>query len=76
MIEGDATDKSSCKALIQDCDAVLALHGPYKPPPLQSLFRLLPEDDPKHSKSVNYVAVQNLIDAGWLNLFSTDDWCI
>ncbi|KAL7508964.1 hypothetical protein ACHAXN_006024 [Cyclotella atomus] len=63
MIEGDATDKSSCKALIQDCDAVLALHCPVKPPPLQSLFRLLPEDDPKHSKAVNYMAVQNLIDA-------------
>lgn len=63
MIEGDATDAASCKKLLKDCDAVLALHGPVKPPPLQSIFRLLPEDDPKHSKSVNYVAVQNLIDA-------------
>jgi nucleoside-diphosphate-sugar epimerase len=63
MIEGDATDAPSCKKLVKGCDAVLALHGPVKPPPLQSLFRLLPENDPKHSRSVNYVAVQNLIDA-------------
>lgn len=34
-----------------------------KPPPIQSLFRLLPESDPKHSKTVNYIAVHNLIDA-------------
>lgn len=63
MIEGDATDLNSCKKLVKGCDAVLALHGPVKPPPLQSLFCLLPESDPKHSKSVNYVAIQNLIDA-------------
>lgn len=61
MVKGDATDAGSCKNLLQDCDCVLALHGPVKPPPLQSLFRLLPESDPKHSKSVNYVSVQNLI---------------
>ena len=63
MIEGDATDLQSCKKLVKGCDAVLVLHGPVKPPPLQSLFRLLPESDPKHSRSVNYVAVQNLIEA-------------
>ena len=63
MIEGDATDLNSCKKLVKGCDAILALHGPLKPPPLQSLFCLLPESDPKHSKSVNYVAIQNLIDS-------------
>ncbi|KAL7522508.1 hypothetical protein ACHAWX_007214 [Stephanocyclus meneghinianus] len=63
MVEGDVTDEISCKNLLKGCDAVLALHGPAKPPPLQSLFRLLPESDPKHSRSVNYVAVRNLIDA-------------
>eukprot|EP00581_Thalassiosira_minuscula_P012454 CAMPEP_0183725100 /NCGR_PEP_ID=MMETSP0737-20130205/19618_1 /TAXON_ID=385413 /ORGANISM="Thalassiosira miniscula, Strain CCMP1093" /LENGTH=309 /DNA_ID=CAMNT_0025955929 /DNA_START=53 /DNA_END=982 /DNA_ORIENTATION=+ len=63
MVEGDATDASSCKKLLSGCDACLALHGPVRPPPLQSLFCLLPESDPKHSKSVNYIAVQNLIDA-------------
>ncbi|EJK64664.1 hypothetical protein THAOC_14578 [Thalassiosira oceanica] len=41
----------------------LALHGPVRPPPLQSLFRRLPEKDPLHSKSVNYEAVKNLINA-------------
>ncbi|KAL7534190.1 hypothetical protein ACHAXR_005711 [Thalassiosira sp. AJA248-18] len=63
MVEGDATDAASCLELVKGCDAVLALHGPIKPPPLQSLFCLLPESDPKHSQSVNYLAVQNLIDA-------------
>ena len=63
MVEGDATDAESCKKLLEGCDACLALHGPVKPPPIQSLFRLLPELDQKHSRSVNYVAVQNLIDA-------------
>jgi len=63
MVAGDATDPKSCENLIEGCDAILALHGPVRPPPLQSLFCLLPESDPKHSRSVNYVAVQNLIDA-------------
>lgn len=63
MVKGDATDAASCRELVKGCDAILALHGPVKPPPLQSLFSLLPESDPKHSRSVNYVAVQNLIDA-------------
>jgi nucleoside-diphosphate-sugar epimerase len=63
MVEGDATDIGSCRELVEGCDAVLALHGPVRPPPLQSLFRLLPETDPKHSRSVNYLAVKNLIDA-------------
>ena len=48
MIEGDATDLNSCKRLVKGCDVILALHGPLKPPPLQSLFCLLPESDPKH----------------------------
>jgi len=63
MVKGDATDADSCKELAEGVDAILALHGPVKPPPLQSLFRLLPESDPVHSRTVNYVAVQNLIDA-------------
>jgi len=63
MVEGDATDANSCKELVKGCDVVLALHGPVRPPPIQSLFCLLPESDPKHSRSVNYLAVQNLIDA-------------
>lgn len=61
MVAGDATDLSSCKSLVENCDAIIAAHGPVKPPPIQSLFRLLPESDPAHSRSVNYVAVQNLI---------------
>ena len=61
MVEGDATDVDSCRVLVEGCDAVLALHGPVRPPPLQSLFRLLPESDPMHSRSVNYLAMRNLI---------------
>mmetsp|Transcript_6283 Transcript_6283/g.13630 ORF Transcript_6283/g.13630 Transcript_6283/m.13630 type:complete len:333 (-) Transcript_6283:269-1267(-) len=63
MVKGDATDPTSCADLVQGCDAILAMHGPVKTKALQSLFRLLPESDPIHSRSVNYVAVQNLIDA-------------
>ncbi len=63
MVTGDATDSNSCKELVKGCDVVLALHGPVRPPPIQSLFCLLPETDPKHSRSVNYLAVQNLINA-------------
>ena len=63
MVAGDATDLESCNELVANCDAIIAAHGPVRPPPLQSLFCLLPESDPKHSRSVNYVAVQNLIDA-------------
>jgi nucleoside-diphosphate-sugar epimerase len=63
MVKGDATDANSCKELVKGCDVVLALHGPVRPPPFQSLFCLLPETDPKHSRSVNYIAVQNLINA-------------
>ncbi|KAL7466627.1 hypothetical protein ACHAXS_006921 [Conticribra weissflogii] len=63
MVDGDATNPSSCADLVQGCDAILAMHGPVKTKPLQSLLRLLPESDPIHSRSVNYVAVQNLIDA-------------
>jgi nucleoside-diphosphate-sugar epimerase len=63
MVIGDATDLQSCHDLVQGCDAILALHGPVRPPPLQSLFRRLPETHPLHSRSVNYVAVQNIITA-------------
>lgn len=63
MVTGDATDASSCMELVKGCDVILALHGPIRPPPLQSLFCLLPESDPKHSRSVNFLAVQNLIHA-------------
>lgn len=63
MVMGDATDLTSCKELVNGCDVILSLHGPVRPPPLQSLFCLLPESDPMHSRSVNYLAVQNLIHA-------------
>jgi nucleoside-diphosphate-sugar epimerase len=63
MVIGDATNLQSCHDLVQGCDAILALHGPARPPPLQSLFRRLPETHPLHSRSENYVAVQNIITA-------------
>jgi nucleoside-diphosphate-sugar epimerase len=63
MVIGDATKLQSCHDLVTGCDAILALHGPARPPPLQSLFRRLPETHPLHSRSVNYVAVQNIITA-------------
>lgn len=63
MVNGDATNLQSCHDLVVGCDAILALHGPVRPPPLQSLFRRLSETHPTHSRSVNYVAVQNIIHA-------------
>jgi nucleoside-diphosphate-sugar epimerase len=63
MVYGDATNLQSCHDLVVGCDAILALHGPLRPPPLQSVFRRLAETHPAHSRSVNYVAVQNIIAA-------------
>ena len=63
MVYGDATNLQSCHDLVEGCDAILALHGPLRPPPLQSVFRRLAETHPAHSRSVNYVAVQNIIAA-------------
>ena len=63
LVLGDITDKVSLEALVKDCTAVLALHGP-RPTGLKSLCPPLnPESDPSHARSINYVGVQNLIDA-------------
>ena len=63
MVYGDATNLQSCHDLVAGCDAILALHGPMRPPPLESIFRRLAETHFAHSRSVNYVAVRNIIDA-------------
>jgi len=63
VLGDDITDKASLEALVKDCTAVLALHGP-RPTGLKSLCPPLnPESDPSHARSINYVGVQHLIDA-------------
>ena len=63
LVLGDITDKDSLQSLVKDCTAVLALHGA-RPTGLKSLCPPLnPETDPNHARSINYVGVQNLMDA-------------
>jgi len=67
MVVGDVTQRETIDELLQGCHAVLSLQGASQPnPPIKSLFPFLnPEngDDPTHPKMVNYVGVQNIIDA-------------
>ena len=72
-IKGDITDPSSLRTLLKDCSAVVAVHGAPRPSsPFQGLMStLFPSSDPKvleslpldHPYHVNYIGVQNLIDA-------------
>ena len=63
LVLGDVNDQTSLETLVKDCTAVLALHGA-RPTGLKSLCPPLnPETDPNHARSINYVGVQNLMDA-------------
>ena len=63
LVLGDINDKDSLETLVKDCTAVLALHGA-RPTGLKSLCPPLnPETEPNHARSINYVGVQNLMDA-------------
>lgn len=63
LVLGDINDQTSLETLVKDCTAVLALHGA-RPTGLKSLCPPLnPETDPNHARSINYVGVQNLMDA-------------
>mmetsp|Transcript_194 Transcript_194/g.261 ORF Transcript_194/g.261 Transcript_194/m.261 type:complete len:399 (-) Transcript_194:75-1271(-) len=63
LVLGDVTNADSLAELVKDCNAVLALHGAGATG-LKSLVPVLnPEDGPRHAKQINYVGVQNIIDA-------------
>lgn len=69
LVKGDVTKPESIENLMEGCTSILALHGVAagSVPPWRSL--LLPafggvlETDPRHSKMINYVGVQNIIAA-------------
>lgn len=66
MVEGDVTDVESLKLLFQGCTEVISVHGASKPKNiLPTLFPFLTseDDDPTHSKQINYVGVQNIVQA-------------
>jgi hypothetical protein len=64
FVRGDcATDKDSLLLLLDGCDACLALHGAVAPKPWFRALFWYPESLATHPKQVNYVAVQNLIEA-------------
>lgn len=64
MVQGDITNRESILELIQGCDAVLCLQGPPRPNPFKSLFPFLSDpNDPRHPYMINYVGMQNVIDA-------------
>lgn len=65
MVKGDVTDKVSIDRLVEGCTALISVHGP--PKPKNVLTSLIPflssEEDVTHSKMINYVGIQNIIDA-------------
>lgn len=64
MVKGDITNRESIVELLQGCDAVLCLQGPPRPNPIRSLFPFLSDSkDPRHPYMINYVGMQNVIDA-------------
>jgi len=65
LVSGSVTSATDCVTLVDGCSAVLSMHGARRSSKItDALPWTRPEDDdPTHSKQVNYVGVQNLIDA-------------
>ena len=65
MIKGDISDQSSIQELIEDCNIIFALQGPPRPKnPLFSIFPFMTNpNDTSHPYMVNYIGVQNIIQA-------------
>ena len=63
VVQGDVGNKESLQTLTQDCDACLALFGATRRSKISDLWRNAADQDPAHSKQVNYQGVLNLIDA-------------
>eukprot|EP00814_Leptocylindrus_danicus_P019999 CAMPEP_0116008936 /NCGR_PEP_ID=MMETSP0321-20121206/3147_1 /TAXON_ID=163516 /ORGANISM="Leptocylindrus danicus var. danicus, Strain B650" /LENGTH=336 /DNA_ID=CAMNT_0003477829 /DNA_START=96 /DNA_END=1103 /DNA_ORIENTATION=+ len=64
LVKGDVTNKDSVAELVKDTTAVLAVYGANRK---SKLTDALPwskcEDDPSHSKQVNYEGVRNIVTA-------------
>lgn len=65
MVGGDVTDTASLDELLEGCTAVLALHGPGATKPFwKSLIPFLNSDEqPTHSKQINFEGVRKIISA-------------
>lgn len=67
ILKGDVTNQESINTLMKGCTSVLSLHGPVQGSPWKSLLPPLlggtKEDDPAHSKMINYVGLQYMIAA-------------
>lgn len=67
LVKGDVTNEESIETLMKDCTSVLSLHGPVQGSPWKSLLPPLlggtREDDPTHSRMINYVGLQYMIQA-------------
>lgn len=61
-VVGDVTDIASCQALLSGCSACLALHGARRTRKFSDLWSN-PENEPGHSKQVNYLGIANLLAA-------------
>lgn len=67
LIKGDVTNQESIDTLMKGCSSVLSLHGPVAGSPWKSLLPSFlggtKEDDVSHSKMINYVSLQYMIQA-------------
>eukprot|EP00962_Isochrysis_galbana_P049317 scaffold20827_cov129-Isochrysis_galbana.AAC.1 len=62
LVKGDVNDRDSIMALLDGCSACLAMHGARRMRKLSDLWQD-PSEEPTHSKQINYVGVQNIINA-------------
>jgi len=62
LVKGDINDRESVCTLLSGCSACIACHGARRMWKLSDLWSD-PSGEPTHSKQVNYVGVQNIIDA-------------
>ena len=65
LVVGDVTNQDSIDKLMTGCTSVLSLHGPVQGSVWKSLIPLIGtrEDDAAHSKMINYVSLQYMIEA-------------
>ena len=64
VVPGDVGNTAALQSLVQDCDACLALYGATRKSKISDLWNSnVADEDPTHSKQVNYQGVVNLIQA-------------
>lgn len=63
MIKGHVGDVQSLKLLLKGCTACFALFGSTRFSKISDLWSRAEDNDPAHAKSVNYVGVQNILQA-------------